>query len=171
MKERLPISERYDNQRGWFAFEVYNQMVKNPDIWLVTVDLGYRMWDRIRDDFPERFVNTGAAEQSAIGITVGLALEGKIPIVYSITPFLLYRPFETIRNYLNREGIPVKLVGSGRGRDYNRDGFSHWAEEDRQVMKIFDAIEVRWPETKEEIPALVEEMIRVEKPYYLNLRR
>ena len=171
MKERLPTSERYDNQRGWFAFEVYNQMAKNPDIWLVTADLGYKMWDKVRDNFPERFINTGAAEQSAIGIAIGLALEGKIPIVYSITPFLLYRPFETIRNYLDHEEIPVKLVGSGRDRDYSHDGFSHWAEEDRQVMKTFGNIEARWPETKEEIPALVEEMIRTKKPYYVNLRR
>ena len=171
MKERLPASERYDSQRGWFAFEVYNQMAKNPDIWLITAEFGEEMWDKVRDNFPERFINTGAAEQSTIGIAVGLALEGKIPIVYSITPFLLYRPFETIRNYLNHEKIPVKLVGGGRNKDYNHDGFSHWAEEDKQVMKVFDNIGARWPETKEEIPVFVEEMIRTKKPYYVNLIR
>ena len=171
MKERLATSERYDNMRGWFAYEVYNRMAENPDIWLISVDLGYGMWDKVRGDFPERFINTGAAEQSALGIGVGLALEGKIPIVYSITPFLIYRPCETIRNYLHHEKIPVKIVGSGRGRDYEHDGFSHWAEEDREIMKIFSNIEARWPETKEEIPDLVEEMIREKKPYYINLRR
>ena len=94
-----------------------------------------------------------------------------MPVVYSITPFLLYRPFETIRNYLHHEEAPVYLVASGRDRDYDHDGFSHWAEEDREVMAILHRIEARWPKTKEEIPELVEEMIKREKPYYVNLRR
>ena len=171
MKERLPISERYDSQRGWFAYEVYNQMIKNQNIWLIVADLGWGMWDKVKRDFPNRFINTGAAEQSALGIGVGLALEGKISLVYSITPFLIYRPCETIRNYINHEKIPVKLVGSGRDRDYQHDGFSHWAKEDREVMKIFSNIEARWPETKEEIPDLVKWMIKNNKPTYINLRR
>lgn len=157
--------------RRVFADELYKQMEKNDKIWVVTADLGYKMLDQIRDDFPHRFLNTAAAEQAAVGIAVGLALEGKILFVYSITPFLLYRPFETIRNYLNHEKIPVKLVGSGRNDDYKQDGFSHHAFEDRQVMQIFSNIKPYWPETKEEIPALVEEIINNNQPCYLNLRR
>ena len=140
-------------------------------IWVVTGDMGYKMWDRVKMDFSERFVNAGAAEQAMVGIGVGLALEGKIPFVYSITPFLLYRPFETIRNYVNREKVPVKLVSSGRNRDYSHDGFSHWAEEDKEIMRIFGNIRSRWPETQEEIPGLVEEMINNPVPYYINLRK
>jgi len=100
-----------------------------------------------------------------------LALEGKIPFVYSITPFLLYRPFESIRNYINREKIPVKLIGSGRNQEYVHDGFSHWAEEDREVMKIFSNINSRWPEANEDIPGLMDEMIKNNAPYYLNLKK
>jgi len=163
--------KRYDSMRGWFAYELYQQMKKNKDIWLVTGDLGYKMFDSIRDEIPDRFINTGAAEQSMVGVGVGLALEGKIPFVYSITPFLLYRPFETIRNYLNQEKIPVKLIGGGRNKDYNEDGFSHWSEEDRQVMEIFFNIDSYWPEKKEEMPDLLELIINSKKPTYLNLRR
>jgi transketolase C-terminal domain/subunit len=53
-----------------------------------------------------------------IGAATGMAMEGKIPVVYSITPFLLYRPFVFLRNYLHHENIPVKLVGGGRNKDY-----------------------------------------------------
>ena len=169
--ERLKNSERYDNMRGWFSYEIYNHMVGNDKIWLVTGDLGWGMWDKVKNDFPDRYINVGAAEQSMVGISVGLAMEGKIPIAYSITPFLLYRPFETIRNYVDHEEIAVKLVGSGRDKDYLHDGFSHWSEEDRDVMKLFKNIESRWPETKEDIPNLVKEMIETPKPYYINLRR
>lgn len=147
-------------------------MKKNPRIWVVTGDLGYRTFDQIRQDFPKRFVNPGSAEQAMLGIAVGLALEGKIPFVYSITPFLLYRPFETIRNYINREKIPVKLIGCGRGKDYFLHGFSHWAEEDQVVMsKVFKNITCFYPKNKRPISRMFKEMVNNDKPCYLNLKR
>lgn len=163
--------EQIISMRTEFAREIHKQMEIKEDIFVLTGDLGYRMWDQIRKDFPDRFVNVGAAEQALVGVSVGLALKGKIPFVYSITPFLLYRPFETIRNYLDHEGIPVRLVGSGRDKDYFHDGFSHWSEEDKMVMAIMKNIQSRWPEIVGEIPSLVEEMIRINKPWYINLKR
>jgi len=154
-----------------FVDILHKKMSENKNIWVVTGDLGYKMWDEIKRDYPKRFINVGAAEQSMVGVGIGLALEGKIPFVYSISPFLLYRPFETIRNYLNQEKIPVKLIGSGRDKDYFRDGFSHWALEDREIMKILNNINARWPETNEDLPEIVNEMIRNNSPYYLNLRK
>lgn len=169
--KNLDIKYRHDTMRGWFAYELYKQMAKDERIWLVVGDLGYKMFDFIKRDFPDRFINVGAAEQNMMGIGVGLALEDKIPIAYSITTFLLYRPFETIRNYIDHEKIPVKLIGAGRDRDYSHDGFSHWAEEDKQVMKLFGNIKSSWPETIEEIPELVKKMIEDKNPWYINLRR
>ena len=157
--------------RGWFAYELHSQMLKNPKVWLVTGDLGFGMFDKIKRDFPERFINVGAAEQAMIGVSIGMAYEGIIPVTYSITPFLLYRPFETIRNYINHEKIPVKLIGSGRDKDYAHDGISHWAEEDRKIIRIFKNIKAKWPEKMEEISSLLDDMIKSDKPWYVNLRR
>lgn len=157
--------------RGYFSYELYYHMRKNKNIWVVVGDLGYGMFDEIKKAFPDRFINVGAAEQTMMGVGIGLALEGKIPFLYTATPFLLYRPFETIRNYINRERIPVKLIGSGRGKDYLYDGFSHWAEEDRKIMKIFSNILSFWPKNKEEIPNLLSKIISNNQPVYLNLRR
>lgn len=166
---------RHDSMRGYFAYELYQWMKKDPDIWLIVGDLGYKVFDTIREEFPDRFINTGAAEQAMMGIAVGLALEGKKPFVYSITPFLLYRPFETIRNYINHEQIPVRLVGSGRDQDYAHDGFSHYAGDDYEIFSkvrgFFHYIEPRWPEEKEEIPFLVRQMVQQQIPWYLNLKR
>ena len=182
----MPTPERHDSFRGYFAYELYLHMQNNKDIFVLTGDLGYGMLDYIKRDFPERFINCGAAEQAMMGIAVGLALEGKIPVVYSITTFLLYRPFETIRNYINHEQIPVKLVGSGRGKDYKHDGFSHWSEDAWKLFStpahdkaagtwiklgFFSAIEHNWPKTKEEIPGLMEDFLYDKKPHFLSLRR
>jgi transketolase len=169
--KNLDIKFRHDSMRGWFAYELYKQMAKDERIWLLVGDLGYKAFDYIKKDFPGRFINCGAAEQAMMGIATGLALNGKIPFVYSITTFLLYRPFETIRNYINHEKIPVKLIGGGRNKDYVHDGFSHWAQEDKQVLKIFNNIKAIWPENKEEVPTILEKMIKDNNPWYLNLKR
>jgi transketolase len=157
--------------RRCFVDILHAKMAKNKNIWVVTGDLGYKMWDEIKSSYGDRFINVGAAEQAMLGVGIGLALEGKIPFVYSITPFLLYRPFESIRNYVNQEKIPVKLVSSGRGRDYVHDGFSHWAQEDREIMGVLKNIYSKWPATNEELPDIVDEMIKNNAPYYLNLRK
>lgn len=167
----LNIKYRHNSMRGWFAYELYKQMVKDKRIWLLVGDLGYKAFDYIKRDFPNRFLNCGASEQAMVGIATGLALDGKVPFVYSITTFLLYRPFETIRNYIDRESIPVKLIGAGRNKDYTHDGFSHWAEEDKKIISIFKNIKSRWPETKEEMPNLITETVKSQKPWYINLRR
>lgn len=157
--------------RRIFVDELYKWMEKDKDIWVITCDLGYKLWDQIRKDFPERFINVGVAEQVGMGIAIGLALEGKKPFIYSATTFLLYRPFETIRNYINNEKIPVRLVGSGRDKDYLHDGYSHWADDAGQILACFGNIESLWPDTKEEISELVEAMVIKNRPWFISLRR
>ena len=157
--------------RAFFASHIHAEMRKNKKIYVIVGDLGYKMWDKVRKDFPDRFINVGAAEHTLIGVAVGLALNDKIPIAYSITTFLLYRPFETIRNYINHEKIPVILVGSGRNKDYLYDGISHWAQEDKDVMAIFKKIKAYWPNDPNEIPNLVHKITTSKDPMYINLKR
>lgn len=157
--------------RKKFSELVYNEMRRNDNIYVITADLGYKMWDKVRDEFPERFHNVGSAEQLMLGVGVGLALSGKIPILYSITPFLLYRPAEWIRLYLQHEQIPVKLVGSGRGKDYEIDGFTHWDDE-IDMIDMFYNIEQYRPEDITRLDLVdFNKFLYSDKPAYLNLRR
>jgi transketolase len=144
-------------------------MNKNEKIFLLTGDLGFGLFDDIRKDFPNRFINVGSCEQLMIGLAVGLSYEGWIPLCYSITPFLLYRPFEFIRNYLNHELANVKLVGGGRDKDYKNLGFSHWAEDDVKIMSSLENIEIYKPETMS--AEIFNEFIYNNKPSYINLIR
>ena len=150
--------------RKEFADKLYELMQKEKDVYFVTGDLGYGLFDKICQDFPERFINTGAAEQAMMGVAIGLTLKGKNVFVYSITPFLLYRAFEAIRTYINHEKIPVILVGSGRGNDYEHDGFSHYAGDDELFLQHFENIK-RFT-TFADLETLIEQA-----PCYLNLKR
>ena len=155
--------------RKQFAEFLHDEMSLNEDIHVLTGDLGYGLWDKIKLDYPDRFINFLSSEQLMLGAACGMALEGKVPVVYSITPFLLYRPFEWIRNYLNNEKIPVKLVGGGRDKDYGYLGFSHWAEEDVKILSEFDNIKLYKPSTPE--IKIFKRMLYNNKPSYLNLKR
>ena len=169
--EEYPL---HDSIRGWFGRALYFEMQKNEDIFLVTADLGYKLWDFHQRDFPDRFYNVGASECCAVGAGVGLALSGKIPFVFSITTFLLYRPFEWIRNYINHEQIPVRLIGSGLDDDYKHDGFSHQPSLIPEVIdyfKVFANIETYFPKDRRRIPQLVHRMIETDAPAFMCLRR
>ena len=157
--------------RKKFSSLLYDEMACDERIVLLTGDLGYGLWDKIKLDLPDRFYNVGSSEQLRMGMATGLAMEGKIPVVYSITPFLLYRPFEIIRNYLDHEKIPVKLVGGGRDKDYGYLGFSHWSEDDKKIMNCFDNISVNHPKDDKELEAMFREFIYSNNPHYVNLSR
>ena len=170
-QERIKNWQPHPSIRGYFAFALYKAMADNDNIWCLTGDLGFSMLDNIRDDFPERFVNTGASEQALVGAGVGLALSGKIPFCYSITTFLIYRAYEWHRNFLHHENIPVLLVGSGLDDDYKHDGISHQPFEVKEVLNTLPNILQFYPTQKEVIPDLVKMMISAKKPSFLCLRR
>lgn len=147
------------------------QMKNRPDIIVLTADLGFGILDPIKDTFPTRFYNVGAAEQLLIGVAVGLAENKFIPVCYSMSSFILYRPFEFLRNYVNAENIPVKLIGSGRDKDYIHDGLSHWAEDDELVLRSLPNIKIYKPKDKDELERVFAEFLYSDEPCYLNLRR
>ena len=157
--------------RKIFAQLLHTEMASNLDVFLITGDLGYGLWDKVRDDYPERFYNVGSSEMAMMGAAIGLAMEGKIPYVYSITPFAIYRPFEMIRNYLDHENIPVNIIGGGRDKDYGYLGFSHWSHDDKKIMNVFPNIISTWPENDGELLDSFQFSLKKQSPTYINLKR
>lgn len=157
--------------RRTFFKELHKAMSENSDIWALTGDLGFGGFDDIQRDFPDRFVNCGASEAAMMGIAVGLTLKGKTVFVYSITPFLLRRAYETIKLYIDGEEIPVKLIGSGRDKDYEHDGVSHDATTAKDLLGTLPKVKQLWPDSKEQIADIVKLMIEDKKPYFLSLKR
>lgn len=150
---------------------LYEQMVNEAKINVITADLGFGLLNNIQADFSDRFFNVGAAEQLMIGVGVGMADEGLIPVCYSMSSFLLYRPFEMLRNYVSAENIPVKLIGSGRDKDYSHDGLSHWAHDDEIVLKALPNIQMYKPQDVSELKGIFNEFLYSSMPCYLNLTR
>lgn len=157
--------------RKLFADLLFDEMTNNKSVRLVTADLGFGILDKIKETHTDRFYNVGAAEQLMIGVGIGMAEQGLTPVCYSMSSFLLYRPFEFLRNYVNAENIPVKLVGSGRDKDYSHDGLSHWAHDDEQVLSALPNIIIYKPTSLDELKRIWPEFINNKQPAYLNLVR
>lgn len=156
--------------RKTFIKLLHKEMKTNKKIVLVLGDLGYGHFDKIREEFPDRVFNPGAAEQLMLGMACGLAMDGLIPVCYSMTPFILYRPFEVIRTLIDYEKIPVILAAAGRDKDYASAGWSHWATDDKEHLSGFKNIKKSWPDEKE-LEENFSEIINTKAPYYVNLKR
>jgi transketolase C-terminal domain/subunit len=75
-----------------------------------------------------------------------------------------------IRNYVNHERVPVKLVGCGRGRDYAKGGFTHWAEDDVDIVKVaFPNIQIYIPNKPDD--SLFRDFVESPEACYINLSR
>lgn len=156
--------------RKLLSESICEQMSQDDSIWLLTADLGFGVLDKPRALFPDRAVNLGASEQLMLGAAVGLATKGKIPLCYSITPFVIFRPYEWIRLYLNHERIPVKLLGIGRDNDYDQ-GFSHDASDDTAALAPFTNLVIYKPDTLADFRSCWQDFLYNDKPCYLNIRR
>ena len=99
--------------RDSFNRELLKIADQNSDVFLLTADIGFQVFDEFRSKFTDRFLNMGVAEANMIGVASGMTLNNKIPICYTIIPFLIMRAFEQIRTDVCIQNLPVKLVGVG----------------------------------------------------------
>jgi len=117
----------------------------NEKIVLLVGDIGFGVFENFKKEFPKRYFNLGIAEQNSVGVVSGLAKEGFFPIFYTIIPFLLYRPFEQIRNDLCINRRDALLVGVGAGLSYGALGPTHHALEDIGVMSTLPEMRIYTP--------------------------
>ena len=157
--------------RKTFSELIAKQIQADNRVMFLTADLGFKMWNSIEENTPSNFVKMGSSEQLMLGSAIGISLSKKIPVCYSISTFIINRPFEWIRNYINYENLPVKLVGSGRDYDYAHDGWTHWPTDDSKTLSLFENFKIYKPDTKEELESIFEEFIYSPNPAYLNLKR
>lgn len=143
----------------------------DKDVWLVTGDLGYGMVEPFVEEFPDRFLNVGVAEQAMVGVAAGLALAGKKVFVYSISTFATMRPYEQIRNDVCYQNLPVFIIGGGSAFSYSLFGCSHLPLEDLGIMNILPNMVVIAAGDPIEVKTLVKAVYKRGGPAYIRLAR
>lgn len=157
--------------RNKFADVIYDIGKKDERICAIVADISPAgSMVNFREDFPNRFINCGVAEQSMIGIAAGLALKGMRPFCYTIATFSLYRPFEMIRVDLCYQNLPVTIIGMGAGVIYSTLGGTHHSMEDIAVASSIPNMTVLAPSDPDEMEAATKWCATESKgPVYMRL--
>jgi transketolase len=140
---------------------------KDDKIVLLVGDIGYGIFDEFRKNHKKRFFNMGICEQSIIGAAAGMALEGLKPWVYTITPFLIERPFEQIKLDIDQQKANVCLVGFA---DYPNLGPTHSELNAKKLMSLFKNIKSYFPKDGNETEKAVFKSYKNKGPNFISLK-
>lgn len=159
------------DMRKAFINTLMNQAKLDDKIWLLVADVGFNLVEPFQQEFPDRFINVGIAEQAMIGIASGLAMQGKKVFCYSLGNFPTLRCLEQIRNDVCYHNLDVKIVSSGAGLTYGTLGSSHHATEDIAVMRALPNMIIESPCDLFETELAAKSMCDMSNPFYLRLTR
>ena len=140
---------------------------KDKKVMLLVGDIGYGIFDSFRKEHPKNFINMGICEQSIIGVSAGMALEGLKPWVYTITPFLIERPFEQIKLDIDQQNVNVNLVGFA---DYPGLGPSHTELDGKKLMELFKNIDSFFPKNSDETESAIFQSYKKDGPTFISLK-
>jgi transketolase len=157
--------------RDTFVRTLLEEAKHDPNIVLITGDLGFGVLEDFEFELPNQFLNVGVAEQSMVGLAAGIASTGKRVFVYSIGNFPTIRALEQIRNDVCYMNNPVVIVSVGAGYSYGAQGYTHHALEDIAAMRALPNMDVISPADPIETEIVTRFLVRERKPAYLRLGR
>jgi len=156
--------------RKAFIEELITQARIDSSLFLVVGDLGYSVVEPFVQEFPDRFLNAGVAEQNMTGVAAGLASEGYHVLTYSIANFPTLRCIEQIRNDICYHKLAVTIVTVGGGLAYGSQGYSHHGREDLAMMRVLPGMTVVAPGDPVETTLALRELLKIKDgPSYLRL--
>tara|TARA_B110000305_G_C19280845_1_gene559178 strand:+ start:171 stop:1022 length:852 start_codon:yes stop_codon:yes gene_type:complete len=141
--------------RKIFPEVVYKIMQKNRNVFCLLGDIGVFSFRNVFSKFKDRILNMSTMEQSMIGFGAGLSKAGYIPIIHSITPFLVLRALEQIKIDLVYNKLTCNIVTTGASNDYSKLGTTHHCFEDISVLSNYNNINLFIPSNAAEFEFLL----------------
>lgn len=144
---------------------------KDQRIYVIDSDLAKSTTSaKFRDTFPDRFVETGIAETSAMSIATGIAEEGQIPFYVNFAIFVSGTAWTQLRQaaYANAN---VKMIVTHPGMDNGPDGASHHANEDIALVRTIPNVKVLIPSNVKELRQAIKIAIEYNGPVYIRCAR
>jgi len=151
------------------AFSVVHDLMRaDPDVVVLSNDMGAMGLDEIRKEFPQRAINVGIAEQNMLSLAGGLAASGKRVFVYGIIAHLM-RAWEQIKVDICMPNLPVTILGVGAGLSYGPDGPTHHGTEDVALMRVLSNMTIYNPADWVCTEACVRMAYEARTPHYIRL--
>lgn len=157
--------------RAVFLDRLFQQMKQDESIFFLTADMGINLVEKFEEEFPNRFMNVGIAEQNLIGVAAGLASSGMRPYVYTISNFLVHRCFEQIRNDLVIHELPVVLIGTSTGFDNGPLGPTHHMVDEWGTLAGLSGINIYAPYNEESTDRIFDIVYQRTAPSYVRIAK
>ena len=144
---------------------------KDPRVVVLEADLGKSTKScYFREEFPERTVSLGIAEQNMMLVAAGMASSGKIPFASTFAIFT-ERGFEQVRNGIARPGLSVHICGSHGGIHTGTDGSSAQSIEDLAIFRSIPKMTVIHPCDDVSAEELTAQLVGLDGPSYMRTAR
>lgn len=157
------------SMREVFTSTVSEALDTYPDLAVVLADISADRFTEAAERHPSRVINVGIREQALISVAGGLALTGMRPVVHSITPFLVERPFEQLKLDFNHQGVGAIAVSTGASYDYPGAGRTHMAPGDVALLDTLPDWTVHVPGHPAEVSAALRQAIPGNDRVYVRL--
>jgi len=144
---------------------------EHPHVTLVTNDLTTSCEaDGFRDEFPDRHVSAGMAEQALVAAMSGMASEGLYPIYTSFAVFCTRRPYEQVALTLAYPAKKATLVGFLPGLT-TPGGVTHQAVDDIGLMTGLPNMTVVEAGDATDMETVLDAVYKVQGPVYIRALR
>lgn len=158
------------SQRDAYGKALLEEGRKNKRVCVVNADLSSPTKTKaFVEEFPERAFDVGIAEENGISIAAGLALGGLRPFFTSFAVFTSSN-YDQSRMSIGYSKAPAVLVGTHAGL-IGKDGGSHQALEDVNIMSALPGMSVFQPADPIETAEIVKYLANTNKMAYLRLSR
>lgn len=118
---------------------------------------------------PGRYYNAGILEPTLISLSAGLARSGMVPVVHTISPFLVERSFEQIKLDFCYHKLAGNIVTVGSAFDYANLGCTHHCYGDFALLKTLEGVRIVYPGSPLEFDTLFRQAYRGDRVTYYRI--
>jgi transketolase len=151
--------------------QVYELAKTDPRVVFVGSDLGIGVLRKFKEEMPDRFYMEGISEAHVVGMAAGIALEGGVVYVNTISTFLTRRCFDQVAVDLCLHNLNVRLIGNGGGLVYAPLGPTHLAIEDISIFRALPNMTIVAVADAEEMKRFMPQTVDHEGPIYIRLAK
>ncbi len=167
---RVAASHRPPNYTHFFAAELME--LARTDRRIVAVTAGMPTGTGLHhfaEEYPDRFIDVGIAEQHAVAMSAGMALAGQRPVVAIYSTFL-QRAFDQEVHDVCQNDLPV-VIAVDRAGLVGEDGSSHQGMFTLPTQRQLPGMVIASPKDEQELRSLVRTAFAQDHPFALHYPR
>ena len=155
--------------RKQFVTTISETMSKNEDLCLLLGDIGVFGFRKCFENYPDRTYNIGILEQSTIGLAAGMSKANLIPVVHTITPFIVERALEQLKTDFGYQNLNGNFISIGNSYDYAGLGCTHHCPSDVATLSAIPNMQIISPGNSKEFDSLFSQTYNNGAPTYFRL--